>query len=190
MSLPREYSQDLHPDSLGAPLMETDLEPGDLLYFPRGTIHYARTSEKDMSTHMTVSTYQATTWYDFMQRALPLVLEKAFSQEEELRKGLPVNLFSFMGNPHNYDKIPLESLSTSQSIVATNIDKQKNFVTHFKSLLKRLESVIDDATLHEASSDMALDFVANRTPPNSAVGMFYSFPFFLPLIVFSINRDG
>jgi lysine-specific demethylase/histidyl-hydroxylase NO66 len=37
--LPREYSRDLDQDECGEPLMELELEEGDLLYFPRGTIH-------------------------------------------------------------------------------------------------------------------------------------------------------
>ncbi len=42
--LPREYSRDLDQDECGEPLMELELEEGDLLYFPRGTIHQVPTT--------------------------------------------------------------------------------------------------------------------------------------------------
>lgn len=37
--LPRVSSGNFRPDEIGEPIMERTLEPGDLLYFPRGTIH-------------------------------------------------------------------------------------------------------------------------------------------------------
>ncbi len=37
--LPRFSSHNMSQEDLGTPILETDLEPGDLLYLPRGTIH-------------------------------------------------------------------------------------------------------------------------------------------------------
>ncbi|TRY53664.1 hypothetical protein DNTS_008664 [Danionella cerebrum] len=56
--LAREYS--LEPeDRIGAPTHDFILQAGDLMYFPRGTIHQADTpSDVDHSTHLTLSTYQ------------------------------------------------------------------------------------------------------------------------------------
>lgn len=43
-NLPREHSGDFDRDELDEPFMELTLQPGDLMYLPRGVIHEARTS--------------------------------------------------------------------------------------------------------------------------------------------------
>lgn len=56
--LAREYSVEAE-DRIGRPTHEFTLKPGDLLYFPRGTIHQADTPPGlAHSTHVTISTYQ------------------------------------------------------------------------------------------------------------------------------------
>jgi len=52
--LPREYSRDFRPEELPPPFLEVTVSPGDLLYFPRGTVHYARAVDQ-FSHHLTVS---------------------------------------------------------------------------------------------------------------------------------------
>jgi len=61
-------SGDLPRSILGEPT-ELTLHPGDLLYFPRGTVHEARTGSSS-SAHMTISTYQGNTWADFAKVAV------------------------------------------------------------------------------------------------------------------------
>ncbi|KAK2727283.1 hypothetical protein QYM36_007952 [Artemia franciscana] len=54
-----DYVVNLDPESLGNPIEEFTLRPGDFLYFPRGTIHQACADEgNQFSTHITISTYQ------------------------------------------------------------------------------------------------------------------------------------
>ena len=48
--------------------MEVVLEPGDLLYFPRGTIHQASTLPDSHSLHITVSTFQKNSWADLLEK--------------------------------------------------------------------------------------------------------------------------
>ena len=43
-NLPREHSGDFDRDELDEPFQELNLQPGDLMYLPRGVIHEARTS--------------------------------------------------------------------------------------------------------------------------------------------------
>ena len=43
VELSRDYTQDLSQDDIGEPTMTVTLEAGDMLYFPRGVIHQART---------------------------------------------------------------------------------------------------------------------------------------------------
>ncbi len=59
------------------------LEPGDLLYIPRGVYHDARATEDDHSLHITFSMFPAT-WVDLIQKLLP--------SASALRAPLPVHL--------------------------------------------------------------------------------------------------
>ena len=58
------------PDDIGEPILDVILEAGDLLYFPRGTIHQGRTLEDAHSMHITVSCCQKNTWADFFEKVL------------------------------------------------------------------------------------------------------------------------
>lgn len=57
---------------IGEPIMQTELEPGDVLYFPRGIIHQAEASPDTHSLHITVSTSQRNTWGDLLTTVSPL----------------------------------------------------------------------------------------------------------------------
>lgn len=59
---------------------QVTLEPGDILYMPRGVVHQADTTDADAdggrgeecgthSLHATVSTYHRTAWADLLVRA-------------------------------------------------------------------------------------------------------------------------
>lgn len=57
--------------------MEETLNAGDMLYFPRGTIHEGRTDPDSHSFHITVSVYQHNSYADLLEHALPAALKKA-----------------------------------------------------------------------------------------------------------------
>jgi ribosomal protein L16 Arg81 hydroxylase len=76
-------------DQLGPPTKEVFLQPGDLLYMPRGHVHEAFTSDQ-ASLHLTVGV-RVYRWLDLLQRAL---LELATS-EPSFRQSLPPG---FLGN--------------------------------------------------------------------------------------------
>ena len=78
-TLPRFSSKNYKSEELKTwkPLINAELEAGDLLYFPRGFIHEAKTNENNHSLHITVSTYQKNTFGDFLQLLLPEALESA-----------------------------------------------------------------------------------------------------------------
>lgn len=73
------------------------LEPGDVLYFPRGTIHQACTEPGYHSLHITLSAYQKQSYADLFEQMLPLMLQKAIASNLELRKGLPLHTFQHAG---------------------------------------------------------------------------------------------
>ncbi|XP_071956054.1 ribosomal oxygenase 2-like isoform X2 [Antedon mediterranea] len=134
--LPQDYSRDLDPATLGKPMHDFVLKAGDLMYFPRGTIHQADTPEHcPHSTHITISTYQHNTWGDLFKQSLPSLVDQMMSQRRELRTGLPIAL----GQP----------LDVS------------NHKDHIRFLLDMLAVGFNNS----AMQNMQMDFVANRLPP-------------------------
>jgi hypothetical protein len=77
-------SQPCNPEGYvpGPRLMEIELEPGDLLYLPRGFVHSTRTSEF-YSGHITLG-LNVYTWADLVGDLLPNAIAS-----EELRRALP-----------------------------------------------------------------------------------------------------
>ena len=55
--------------------MDMILQPGDLLYMPRGTIHQGSCLEDTHSLHITVSCHQLNTYGDLLEKLLPMALK-------------------------------------------------------------------------------------------------------------------
>ncbi|XP_036705816.1 ribosomal oxygenase 2 isoform X8 [Balaenoptera musculus] len=126
--------------SQGLPPHYDDVEPGDLLYFPRGTIHQADTpSGLAHSTHVTISTYQNSSWGDFLLDTISGLVFDTAKADVELRAGIPRQLL----------------LQVETTAVATR--KLSGFL---RMLADRLEG-----TKELLSADMKKDFAMNRLPP-------------------------
>ncbi|XP_029069792.1 ribosomal oxygenase 2 isoform X6 [Monodon monoceros] len=137
--LAREYSLEAE-DRIGRPAHEFTLKPGDLLYFPRGTVHQADTpSGLAHSTHVTISTYQSSSWGDFLLDTIPGLVFDTAKADVELRAGIPRQLL----------------LQVETTAVATR--KLSGFL---RMLADRLEG-----TRELLSADMKKDFAMNRLPP-------------------------
>lgn len=95
--LPRLSSGNFSEKDLGKPILDTVLDPGDLLYFPRGTIHQGNCMEDTHSLHITVSCYQKNTWGDLFEKMVPRALQIAIDEDVEFRRGLPREYSSYMG---------------------------------------------------------------------------------------------
>ncbi|GLD94868.1 hypothetical protein PINS_up003493 [Pythium insidiosum] len=149
VELPGEHSSDLSEESIGNVWMELTLEEGDVLYFPRGVIHQAATDDVQFSTHVTISVYQHQSWANFLEVVLPRIVRRAFDSDVTFRKGLPVNYLSFMGT-----QFP----GSSSGAVS--------FVEQCKSLVTKLGTWVDVADVQQACDEAALDFFANRLPPD------------------------
>lgn len=104
IELSRDYTQDLPQDVIGEPIMEVELKVGDLLYLPRGYIHQAKTVGNEISTHVTLSTYQTNTVGDFMKHATTQAIEYAMEESVSFRRGLPINHQSFLGTAKDLQK--------------------------------------------------------------------------------------
>ncbi|XP_060006714.1 ribosomal oxygenase 2 isoform X5 [Lagenorhynchus albirostris] len=137
--LAREYSLEAE-DRIGRPAHEFTLKPGDLLYFPRGTVHQADApSGLAHSTHVTISTYQSSSWGDFLLDTISGLVFDTAKADVELRAGIPRQLL----------------LQVETTAVATR--KLSGFL---RMLADRLEG-----TRELLSADMKKDFAMNRLPP-------------------------
>ena len=105
-------SGDLDRAMLGVPLIDAVLEPGDMLYMPRGTIHEASTAlgsslshgGSAFSTHVTLSTYQQQAWAPLLERALCAAIQQAEAEMIQLRRGVPIGAFRQLGVVHRSEQ--------------------------------------------------------------------------------------
>ncbi|XP_050004665.1 ribosomal oxygenase 2 isoform X1 [Alexandromys fortis] len=97
--LAREYS--VEPETrIGTPTHDFILKPGDLLYFPRGTIHQAETpSGLTHSTHVTISTYQNNSWGDFLLDSISALVFDIAKEDVALRTGIPQRMLMQVETP-------------------------------------------------------------------------------------------
>lgn len=67
-TLPRTSSRNFTESEVGKPILDAILEPGDLLYMPRGFIHQACAQDDLHSLHITISSTQRNTWGDLFEK--------------------------------------------------------------------------------------------------------------------------
>lgn len=146
-TLPRFSSQNFkRADLINDPLITVDLEPGDLLYIPRGFIHEGKTGEEEHSLHITLSAAQKNSYGDLFEVLLKQSLAMAQQEDVEFRESLPLNYLSYMGivNQENNDK------------------RRTDFLEHIKNLFSKL--------LTHMNVDLAVDhfskqFIHSALPP-------------------------
>ena len=95
--LPRYSSPNFEQGEIGEPVLEVVLEPGDLLYMPRGTVHQACCVPGAHSLHVTISTNQFNTWADVLELAFPQALQAAVAEVPALRRCPPPDLLDALG---------------------------------------------------------------------------------------------
>ncbi|XP_076820680.1 ribosomal oxygenase 2-like [Clavelina lepadiformis] len=140
--LPMDPSEDLDETAMKKVrlISELTLNPGDVLYFPRGTIHQAQAVGEGHSTHATISTYQSHTWANYFMSTMPFLADKWTENVLSLRKGLPI---------HYHSK------------VNRDLFKQK--------LKQALYAMADASTsedvIYSTCDSITSDFFANRLPP-------------------------
>ncbi|TRY71937.1 hypothetical protein TCAL_11489 [Tigriopus californicus] len=117
--LPRFSSTNFKQNEIGSPIMDIVLEAGDMLYFPRGTIHQGNCFEDIHSLHITISAHQLNTYGDLLEKVVPVALQIALQECEDLRKGLPINYLSYAGiaNSDNDGAARTKFMSTVESLM-------------------------------------------------------------------------
>lgn len=144
--LPRVSSGNFNDTEIGEPIFERTLEAGDLLYFPRGTIHQAQTVSGHHSLHITLSVYQKTSFADLMEILMPKALQRAIDSDVEFREGLPLNIWSTMGLVYKDEESP----SRTQNIA---------------KLRRLFAKALNYMDADEAVDEMALKYQHDALPP-------------------------
>ncbi|XP_032667782.1 ribosomal oxygenase 1 [Odontomachus brunneus] len=144
--LARYSSRNFNESEIGEPILDTILQAGDLLYFPRGTIHQAETADDTHSLHITLSVYQKNSWYDFLEKLLPLTLKRAAETNYNFRTGLPFDYLRYIGTAHT----------------SNNEKARKNFEKKMKTFLRLLVNYVD---IDDAADLMAKSHIHDFLPP-------------------------
>lgn len=139
-------SENLDRSELGDPFRTLMLEQGDLLYFPRGVIHQAFTDNHHHSMHLTLSTMQRWTMRDYLERVLLAALEKAFEEDIQFRKAVPLHLFDMMGAVNSSNEDP----------------RREDFSASTTRLFLKLK---DHLPMDAAADQMAVEFLHGSLPP-------------------------
>ncbi|XP_044779606.1 bifunctional lysine-specific demethylase and histidyl-hydroxylase NO66 isoform X2 [Drosophila simulans] len=146
--LARISSGNYNQEHLGKPIIDEVLSAGDVLYFPRGTVHQAITEEQQHSLHITLSVYQQQAYANLLETLMPMVLKKAVDRSVALRRGLPLHTFQVLGNAYKANDCG------SRQLLVENVQK---LVTKY---LMPSEDDID-----EAVDQMAKKFQHEALPP-------------------------
>lgn len=144
--LARNSSMNFKAEELGPPFMKVTLNAGDVLYFPRGTIHEGHTTPDAHSLHITVSVYQHTAYADLLEQILPNAIKNAAAKDVEFRKGLPLNYLKHLGIVNQNDP------ST----------KREFMVNKVKSLIESLVNYID---VDVGADNLGRKFMHDAMPP-------------------------
>lgn len=147
--LPRESSENFNQDDIGEPAITVTLKPGDLLYFPRGWIHQAKTVENSHSIHITLSVYQKTAYADLFEELMKQTVRKAIETNVAFRRGLPIDIWNQFGQIYaDYDG-------------SARRNQIKGVITNlFRKLEEHLVTQIDSAV-----DNLALKFQHDALPP-------------------------
>jgi len=165
VELSRDYTQDLHQDDIGEPILEVKLEAGDFMYFPRGIIYQSKNENTDNhSTHLSISSYQQNTWGDFMNHAVQQAIENALEDDVSIRGGLPINYLSILGTGKNMDSYVEDGEDEKKEKKYSNLGDPD--VIKFKETVKaQLAKLVDHIDVNTASDAMCADFFSSRLPP-------------------------
>ena len=191
-TLPRFSSRDYTEEDMEgtAPVIDTVLEPGDILYMPRGWIHQAHTppsrggqGDGGHSLHLTASAMQQWAWADLLDIIMPEALEAATASETStsLREGLPRNFVNYMGamyDTSNDDDAP-EGLKQADAAKRDEMDedeyeelvrqrKMKRMQDKFREEAnKRIMRVCKEAMamVNAGCDQIGKRFLSDRQPP-------------------------
>ena len=191
-ALPASYSDDIGAHRLeGRTPLRLSLAPADVLYFPRGWIHYAKApcsssssssssaaaASYTHSTHVTISTYQRWTWGDFLGASVPRALAAIAAREDTplLRRGLPRRFVGLDTRPHHANS---SSSSSSDGVAATTAvaaaataaaAAAKHTLKEMLCAPGMIDALVEELWSGGSVQRFAMDFCTSRLPPSNAV---------------------
>jgi len=146
-TLPRFSSKNFkRSDLTSSPINTFELEPGDLLYFPRGFIHEGRTSANEHSLHITISCSQKHTFGDLFETLIPQAISVAMQEDLDYRESLPISYLNYMG------------LVNQES----NDRRRDEFLNKVKNLFSKL---INYVNVDLAVDHFSKEFIHSALPP-------------------------
>ncbi|XP_055923296.1 bifunctional lysine-specific demethylase and histidyl-hydroxylase NO66 [Eupeodes corollae] len=145
--LPRFSSENFSQNQIGKPILEKVLMPGDILYFPRGTIHQAFTEPGFHSLHITLSVYQKQSYADLFEKLFPMILQRAIAEDVDMRRGLPLNVW------HNAGIVYSEEPTR----------ERKDFLRKCRDLISKS---LQEMPIDQAVDQLAKKFQHEALPPN------------------------
>lgn len=152
--LPRESSRNFSEDEIGEPCYKTILKPGDMLYFPRGWIHQAKTVENSHSLHITLSVYQKTSFADLLENVASQAVQSAIASNVELRKGVPFDIWNRFGETYAH---------------CDSDHRRKEMKIKLKNMF---EKVLDHLDFDKAVDKLAIKYQYDALPPVRFVMLF------------------
>ena len=136
------------------------MKKGDMLYLPRGTIHEAL-AESHFSTHVTISVYQMYNMKKLVTNLAPRLLNSAFTENYELRKGLPLWMSTELGSFVGIS----ESHRNNHGDISPKLPWRESIVEEVKKIVDTLSNHVRLSLLDEVADEMTGDFVMHRLPP-------------------------
>eukprot|EP00475_Leptophrys_vorax_P010123 TRINITY_DN16800_c0_g1_i1.p1 TRINITY_DN16800_c0_g1~~TRINITY_DN16800_c0_g1_i1.p1 ORF type:complete len:531 (-),score=142.40 TRINITY_DN16800_c0_g1_i1:25-1617(-) len=147
--LARFSSLDFDVEELGKPLFQARLDAGDLLFLPRGFIHYAETpSNVAHSLHITISTNQRNSVADLLELVVDEALQETIQSCLDARKALPRDYLGILG-----------------VVNADNVDDEnrEKFLEVWRTLLEKIKNTAEDF-LDAGIDQIAKKYLAHRIP--------------------------
>ena len=113
---------------------------------PRGTIHQGYCVENIHSLHITISMHQRNSFGDLLQKIMSAAILSAMETDVDYRKGLPLDLLSFMGSAHN----------------DADSSKRAEFTRRIMELASRM---ITNGSIDNGVDQMGKKFIHDTLPP-------------------------
>lgn len=163
--LPRYSSRDFSQEEVGEVVMDVVLQPGDLLYLPRGMVHQAESLPESHSLHLTISANSARdrTWQSLFEALLPRAITLAAAEHRELRASVPRELTMALGTavlPVDGDE---EGGGGGQSVAMMEREIAKISVTEYAKAC--LAGIMESVDFDWGADWFDTEFLMQRLPP-------------------------
>eukprot|EP00796_Vickermania_ingenoplastis_P003596 gene3596-2537_t len=164
--LSRHSSEDYVPEQFPKPKHTLILNPGDVLYMPRGMVHQGRTFPDSHSLHITFSANQMNSWADFFLVAARYSIETLSANNQAWRTTIPRSLFSALGAANDPEFRSAENLPV---LGTTDMEARAEIQTSVRQFVAELSLLMTDETNMDFCTDeYAKETIRKMQPPPPA----------------------